>query len=107
MAKVLLFTIIDGAANAVAVQVAKTAAAVIPVMKSFFIKNITMVPLRAVSEALQATVSWDAATETVTIQSAAQGSYPYAAKTYTENHPFVVGDGKTFLYSSRVRFFCC
>ena len=35
-----LFTIIDGAANAVAVQVARTAAAVIPVMKSFFIKNI-------------------------------------------------------------------
>lgn len=49
------------------------------------INGRTMVPLRAVSEALQATVSWDAATETVTIQSAAQGSYPYAAKTYTEN----------------------
>ena len=34
------------------------------------INGRTMVPLRAVSEALQATVSWDAATETVTIQSA-------------------------------------
>lgn len=49
------------------------------------INNRTMVPLRAVSEALQATVSWDAATETVTVQSAAQGSYPYTVKTYTEN----------------------
>lgn len=44
------------------------------------INGRTLVPLRAVSEALDAKVSWDAATETVTIIGAAQGDYKYETK---------------------------
>lgn len=45
----------------------------------------TMVPLRAVSEALNATVAWDADTETITVQSAGQGDYGYQTERYTKN----------------------
>lgn len=56
------------------------------------INGRTMVPLRAVSEALQATVNWDAATETATVQSPAQGAYSYTAQTYRENKDNVALD---------------
>lgn len=49
------------------------------------VNNHTMVPLRAVSEALDANVSWDADTETVNIVLAEQGSYNYTMEKYTQN----------------------
>lgn len=45
----------------------------------------TMVPLRAISEALHATVAWDADTETVIVQGAGQGVYSYQTESYTKN----------------------
>ena len=49
------------------------------------INDRTMVPLRAVSEALNATVAWDADTETVTVQSAGQGVYRYQTEHYIQS----------------------
>lgn len=48
------------------------------------INGRTMVPLRAVSEALDAKVNWDAATETVTVVGQPQGDYKYEIKKFTE-----------------------
>ena len=49
------------------------------------LKDRTIVPLRAVSEALHAEVSWDAATETVTITTPVdQSAYKYATQSFTE-----------------------
>lgn len=49
------------------------------------IQNRTMVPLRAVSEALDAKVSWDAASETVTVTTPVdQSSYKYTTQSFTE-----------------------
>lgn len=56
------------------------------------INGRTMVPLRAVSEALQATVDWDGDTETVTVQRPVQGAYSYTAQTYRENEDTVTVD---------------
>lgn len=48
------------------------------------INSRTMVPLRAVSEALDATVSWNTDTETVQVASDEQGSYPYNQQKFTQ-----------------------
>lgn len=56
------------------------------------INDRTMVPLRAVSEALDAAVSWDASTETITVVGKAQGDYKYETKKYTENEETISVD---------------
>ena len=46
------------------------------------INGRTMVPLRAVSEALNADVSWNTDTETVTVTTKGQGDYKYTSGSY-------------------------